>query len=32
MKYISTLIFALALAYSWKLVHKNKPINLFTTP
>lgn len=30
MKYISTLIFALALAYSWKLVHQNKPINFET--
>lgn len=30
MKYISTLIFALALVYTWKLVHEEAPINFET--
>jgi hypothetical protein len=30
MKYISTLIFALALAYSWNLVHREAKINFET--
>lgn len=30
MKYISTLIFAVALAYSWSLVHREAPINFET--
>lgn len=30
MKYISTLIFTLALIYSWKLVHEESPVNFET--
>ncbi len=30
MKYLSTLIFALALVYTWKLVHEEPPVNFET--